>query len=535
MRTLILLIALLLAAHAGAQPSQVTRVIQSFDFEERGRGNVEDLPMGWSKLEGSGLPHYVNGRLSSDRASSGRHSFRFDLDGGSLIYRYPSGKIPASPGSTFRLSTRVSAAPLANARARLTGYFTDIDGRPIKSSVQHSRSYAGDAEGTWATLEMDLTAGDDAAWVVIELGLVQPAVWRQTTLGQSALFEQDIQASAYFDDVSIAQVPQVRLTAGRLGNVFFRSDAPHIKVSIQDRFTQDLVAHLTLHDAEGKSIYQRNGALDLLDGPGGAKLTVVELPELPAGWYRASLRLSSRGTLVSEQVIDFVRLADDGVRVDPDPRFGVIATEWPMNQWNALPKLLPMLGTARVKLGVWTEAGEVDQMTKPKFSQLLEQLRDLRITPTACILAPPPAVAVMVGGSTWDHLLKAPPAAWQPSLSFMVSRYAGFIDRWQFGSDDQAGNFAADANLRTAYAAVRGQFEQLMEKPDLAMPWPAWSAQDERPPAAVALSVPPDVLPPQIPLYLSDLPTDKLKTSISLQWLQPATYGRLTQLRDMVQ
>src|SRR3954463_8657643 len=78
---------------ARAQPAEVSRVLRSFDFEERRLGNVEDLPMHWTKVDGPGLPHYVNANLATDRAHGGKYSFRFELNGGSLVYRYQSGQI----------------------------------------------------------------------------------------------------------------------------------------------------------------------------------------------------------------------------------------------------------------------------------------------------------------------------------------------------------------------------------------------------------------------------------------------------------
>src|SRR3954470_18524 len=97
-----------------AQPAEVRRVIRTFDFEERRLGNAEDLPMHWSKVEGSGLPHYVNGRLSTDRARSGQYSFRFDLNGGSLIYRYDAGQIHVQPGAHYRVEGFVQTTALPN-------------------------------------------------------------------------------------------------------------------------------------------------------------------------------------------------------------------------------------------------------------------------------------------------------------------------------------------------------------------------------------------------------------------------------------
>ena len=92
MRPLCVILALALGSAALAQPAQVNRVLKTLDFEERRLGNAEDLPMHFRKVEGPGLPHYVNGRLARDLARSGKFSFRFDLNGGSLIYRYDAGR-----------------------------------------------------------------------------------------------------------------------------------------------------------------------------------------------------------------------------------------------------------------------------------------------------------------------------------------------------------------------------------------------------------------------------------------------------------
>src|SRR5256714_8036672 len=94
-RFLVLILALSCAASAArAQPAGVSRVLSTFDFEERRLGNVEDVPMNWVKVEGPGLPHYVNGRLSSDVVHGGKYSFKFELNGGGRVCRYAAGHIP---------------------------------------------------------------------------------------------------------------------------------------------------------------------------------------------------------------------------------------------------------------------------------------------------------------------------------------------------------------------------------------------------------------------------------------------------------
>ena len=71
-RRLLPILGLILAAATlcRAQPAEVSRVLRTFDFEERRLGNAEDLPMNWTKVEGPGLPHYVNGRLTTGTRSS---------------------------------------------------------------------------------------------------------------------------------------------------------------------------------------------------------------------------------------------------------------------------------------------------------------------------------------------------------------------------------------------------------------------------------------------------------------------------------
>src|ERR1700690_1610705 len=90
---LLLAPAALPAPARGDAPSP-NRILKTIDFEERQLGNNEDLPMHWVKVLGAGLPRYVNGQLSSDKAHGGLYSFRFDLNGGSLVYRYDAKEIP---------------------------------------------------------------------------------------------------------------------------------------------------------------------------------------------------------------------------------------------------------------------------------------------------------------------------------------------------------------------------------------------------------------------------------------------------------
>ena len=226
----------------------------------------------------------------------------------------------------------------------------DQDGTPIADTVCHSQPYAstrGDAD--WHRLSIELSAeSPKAASIVIELELLQPELYAPNTLGQRNLFTQDIRGSAWFDDVLVSQVPQVRIDTSRPGNIFRRGDPVRLQVLVSDRYTDDLATQLEVRNAAGRKVYQLSGAMEREPAEKvapGQKRIWVTLPELPPGWYEASLLMTSRGKYVGDQKLSMVLLADSNARVLPDDRFGVIATDLPFSGWGDLPDILSTLGT----------------------------------------------------------------------------------------------------------------------------------------------------------------------------------------------
>ena len=191
-----------------ASAADVSRILKFVDFEERRLGNMEDLPMHWAKVAGPGLPNYVNGKLADDAAHSGKWSFRFDLNGGSLIYRYDPRQVPIRQGAHYRVDCFVQTTVLPHARARITAYFTDAQGNAIDNSTSHSELYAAKAEGEgWHELSLELSAKNPSAvFLAMQLELLQPSAYAPSTLGDRTLFDEDIYGSAWFDDLTISQV-----------------------------------------------------------------------------------------------------------------------------------------------------------------------------------------------------------------------------------------------------------------------------------------------------------------------------------------
>ncbi len=534
-----LILCLLISNAATAQTPAASRILRTFNFEERQQGNKEDLPMHWTKIQGPGMPHYVEGQLATDRQRSGSYSFRFDLNGGSVAYRFDPKRVKVQPRAQYRVEGYVQTTVLAHARARLTAYYLDIDQHPITSSIKHSELYAAKQDNEpWRHLHVELSAEPAACYLVVELGLLQPALYAAESLGNQTLFPQDIRGSAWFDDLMISQVPRVSMTTDRPGNVFRQGEALSLQVVVSDWSTDDLAAQLVIKDAAGKTVYQRSGALDMAAaeslGPGHKKMRLV-LPELAPGWYEVGLVMTGQGQYVGEQSLDMVLLAAGTREARPDDRFGIIATDLPFEGWAELPDILPFLGAGRVKLAVWSRSGDMQQSASSTFDHLLVRLRELSIIPTACLVELPPQLTKNAADTSWLHLLKARPDEWQPQLAYMVARHANNLDRWQLGADDSDA-FVTQREMRQVYQMVYGEFAKLIQKPDLAMPWPAWYEMDGQLPATVALSVHPSVLPSQLPLYMQDIRKHQgHRLSLTLQLLDRKQYGRELQIRDLAQ
>jgi hypothetical protein len=514
-----------------------SRLLRFFDFDERKLGNPEELPMNWSKVVGPGLPHYVNGRLVPDMGRSSGFSFRFDLNGGSLIYRYDTGQIVAKKGAKYRVETFVKTTALENARARVSAFFVDQDNRPMPETTVRSPLFVGTGPNAeWTPLTVELTSQTSrAAWLVVQLELLQPSMYTPSSAGARALFNQDVAGTAWFTDVSVAQVPEVRVLPEQPGAVFPRGTPVRLWLTVTDANPRDLGMRLEVRSADGTLVHQRTGPLDLArDDRGVTHRMPILIPTLPTGWYEARVTLTSLGKVVADERQAFVQLADDGALVIPDPRFGVIATQLNPDRWQTLPDLLPVLGSGRVKISVWGENTDIQTKDAREFERLITRFQSIGVLPTACITALPPEIAAVAGGSSLAKLPGLDGVHWRPRLSLLIARHANLLDRWQLGRDGQE-EFVTDPAHRQAYDMIYAAFSELVTDPDLAIPWPATFETDRKLPSTIALALLPAVLPDQVPMYIQDM-KDRggRKLSLTLVPLDDR-YGRETRLRDFAQ
>jgi hypothetical protein len=280
---------------------------------------------------------------------------------------------------------------------------------------------------------------------------------------------------------------------------------------------------------------------------GKQKTVTLPVPSVPPGWYEVTLTTSSQGQNLSTQKVNIVRLVDDDRQTPLDSRFGLIATDLSPDCWKELPDLVNDLGCGRVKLGVWSGVND-PQQTDSALGETMAKLADLHITPTACLLDLPRDLSERLDktvglapyeanrpGMSWLRLLKAPDAAWQPQLEYLIARHANRVDRWQIGADG-SDVFATKPGMREVYEKLRGKFSTLIGGAQVAMAWPAWGEIDAGNNSSIAMAVPSSVLPSEVPLYVQELKGGKdSRLSLSFQMLDRARYGRDVQLRDLAE
>ena len=510
MRIATLTLLVLLAAAAPARGAG--RLHKAFDFEERQLGNDEDVPMHWAKLDGVDLPHYVTGRLTTDRARSGRYSFRMDLDGGSCAYQYAPALLPVAVGGRYRVSGYCQAVGLHDARARLVVAAANAAGREIPGTAVASEPFAGGPADDWHELTAELTVTDPLATsLAIRMELVQPGRYGGTG-------PDDIRGTAWFDDLAVAQVPRASLSTGRPANVFRRGDDPAVSVLLADPSDEDVIARLAVADADGNAVFQRTGTVHLTadaSDPGRYRIPLA-LPAVGPGWYRATLELATpeagAASFVAVQSLAYVQLADDGAAAGPDKRFGVSIAGISPAAWPAVVDALPLLAVGQATVAV-QGAGDERQV-----DDLIHGLIVRGIAPVGCLTAPPAATA--------DD------AAWT-ALASRVAHHAGHVTAWQFDPDDAA----LTPGLVRAYARARAIGTDLSNPFDLSLPCPigvdppAGSAA----PSSVALSVPPSVLPNELAGYLQDRPSTPAIGSASVRPIDATPFGATARAGDLVQ
>jgi len=531
-----------LAQAEAPAPSPTSRVVKTFDFEEKALGNYEPLPMFWNRVVGAGYPLYTGGSFDTSTFRSASTSFKLQLDGGSVAYQYAPGRLHIVPGADYYILAYVKTTHLDFARAQLAAWFADDAGHPIEATKVASEPYASDDSTDWHLLHLYLPGArlTQRASLILQVGLLQPEKFGDNHLGKFELYHQDITGSAWFDDISILQLPRVSLTTASPGNLAVPDHPLSFNMNVSDLGREHLAASFTLADLDGHALYTQQWPVTYVAG--GAWQHDLTLPanSLPAGLYTGTLDVVDGKSTVARRQLTFASLPHAAADAAPAPEFGVLADAWPMEAWQDLPPILQQLGVGLVAFPAWRPNMSEDALvTKdPVFDNLLDVLNKASITTLARFSQIPDTLAAKLDKHADGvlSLFTADSALWRPALSFLLSRDSSKVRYWELGSE--ADSFWTPTTRHTAaFATLQTELAPILNSRALVIPWNALYDFDAKsfPNAVLELHLPPVIHPSQIPAYIHNFQSPTTPVLAVIDTPEDATTPRADRLADYAQ
>ncbi len=206
------------AVDESERPPLLRRVVHRFDFDERELGNYESVPMHWTRVQGAQFPGFSLGAFDADVGRTAPPSFRLGTDGRNVGLWYHGPATEVRPNSEYLIVGWIRPDRLVHARASLSAYYLDCQGLPIEGTQAFGRLVGDDAlgggPGAWQRVGIHLPAGPpEARTIGLTAWVVQREVWDHTPRPHRHIEPQDIDAGAWFDDITIYRMPPAVLAA----------------------------------------------------------------------------------------------------------------------------------------------------------------------------------------------------------------------------------------------------------------------------------------------------------------------------------
>jgi hypothetical protein len=471
------------------------RLVHLFDFEERARGNYEDIPMYWfaigrpadtadpnfhrqplhsQLIRLPGYPSYADVRFDQAHRTSGQASLHLRLSGGNAGAFLQVGAIPAMPGSDYLITANVRTTVLKHAQAHLTAYLIDSRGHRIEPSVATSPPL--NTAEKWQQVRVRL-AGDfpQAAWIGLQVELRQPTLDPDSPLGEHQLVLQEVDGGAWFDDVAVWQLPHVQVQSQSEVNIIRAPDRPRLSMQVRDLTGRPLDATVMVYDQHRLVVDSSAKQIG-----GGAASAWHWTPALPRfGWYLTYLKVtepgSSDGVPIADSLGAMLWLPDEPIiDVAASRLFGVLAPGLEQDELDLLPRLLDATRLGTSSVSVWggdTTRSELDH----RLAQLDSVLQRLLAGGRRISLSLDPAPTELA--RTLDAELTSPLAIfrhahrdWAPFVAPALMRHGQRVRHWQIGSLDEVDAFYY-SDLQNLLQAISMDFRNMAPQPTLVVPW----------------------------------------------------------------
>ncbi|HSW43995.1 MAG TPA: hypothetical protein VLM89_00295, partial [Phycisphaerae bacterium] len=426
---------------------------------------------GWQQHIAIGFPQFLEGKFDRKVGHLMPPSLRFDLDGGSLGFRYVGRDIAVRPNSDYLVGVWVKTEGVHKSRAYLTASFLDRRGNLIPGTERRSELIGGEGKATdWKPVALPMRCdNDDVRNLSLGLWFTQDRIWNDGPKRIRSIDREDVKVTAWFDDLVVYRMPRVSLGTAQAGNVFSLRDPLELRVELSDPDGMNLRGRIVVRDADGQVVCERAVPVQTDARRGGQTVT---LPDLPVGWYRADFPVTTEaGTLLSRSVC-FVRLAErTNLATSGERRFGVVLGDIDPAVAGGQRQLLGELGLQWVKVPVW-HAQEALLGQVPRTEALdgcLQIVREVQADPVGILRDGPGFTARPEETRLLSmlDLFEEPASVWKHLIAPVWTRYAGLIQVWQMGADDQPAPLPDDATFGLV-PRVRQEMAGLMTDPVLA-------------------------------------------------------------------
>lgn len=429
-------------------------------------------PLHQQLVDTRGYPTFTDVRFDHKHATSGDFSFYLGLDGGNAAAFLEVGAVPAVPGSDYLLTARVRTEQLVHARGRFTAYFVDRRGMRIDASIRHSQPIR--TQGQWTTIAVPLV-GDypHAAWIGIEVAVLQPTLDKHNPLGKQQIVLTDVQGQAWFDDISIWQVPHADVRSQSPVNIVRQPDQPRVVAKVRDYTGRQLLADIRVYDETMTQVDGKVFRVGL-----GAPMRWNWTPTLPGlGWYLVDMTVSDVGAggMVARSRASMLWLGKQAGDVHGDlNRFTLVAEDLPNDQLGLLPDLLDAAGLRRVVVSAWARDTTLDNLDA-RLELLDNLLGGVLGSGRSVAMSLWPLPAELAGReqvATEDPLemLQGPQSQWLPYLAPVLMRESQRVRHWQLGTAKEAQSFFMPS-LASRTTEIEQQFRELAPRPQLLLPW----------------------------------------------------------------
>lgn len=542
---------LCLAWPAGAEVAQAShRLKKLYDFEDaddRGRkigysgqllprnwyvigrpalgesGTFRGFPLHRALETRLGYPHYADVGFDDSRHASGDFSLKLDVVGGRTGAFVQHGAIQVNPGSDYRVSAKVNTHNLQHAWAELRAYFTDIEGRRIDASLRRSEPVT--TADAWSDVSIKLT-GDhpDAAYVVVEVHVIQPGMKPDDPIGDHQIVPSDIDGGAWFDDIAVWELPSVNLSTDSPTNIIVAPDKPKLHVRVRDLTGKRMQAVMSVFDHRYELVDKLEEKIDLELRPW--------TPDLGDryGWYIAELRIyeldinNQPTTEVARTICGFLWLGPDVYKgTEERRRFSILAEDMPTDQLPLLAELMKQTGLTGLVVSGWERLGT--PKTTAARARVIEPIaRDLLVRQGAVAVSFWPVPVELAGRTGVDasdplNVLTLPSAQWIDYAKPLLAPLGQRQTRWQVGSPSDPKAFLS-RDLAGDLEQARKGIRQVAPSPRLIAPWrldqpgrgDAFPASD-----AYAIAWPQGVKPEELADAMAEWPAPPTSTRLDIE------------------